>query len=145
MPIMLLKYAPGLSLARWECLWHLAARPAGGPFERLDRPCLVDVDQRVELVGQAGIEVVADTLGLRAIDHADSPLQLPVAQPFDRRAAITQAQQKARNTAGMEQRLVAAGQRVAHALALWRRIPIRGRRDGAAVGAEAYERRRAAI
>jgi hypothetical protein len=32
---------------------------------------LVEVDDGVELVSQAGIEVVGDTLGLRPVDDAD--------------------------------------------------------------------------
>src|SRR5687768_13846118 len=57
------------------CLRHLRRPPAGGPFQRLDGGRDVVVQHRVELVRQGGAEVVARPLGLRAVDHADRPLE----------------------------------------------------------------------
>ena len=41
---------------------------------------LVDVDHRVELVGEPGIEVVRDAFGLGPVDDADRALQPPAPQ-----------------------------------------------------------------
>src|SRR5205823_8645697 len=65
-------------------LRQLAALPAGRPLERHQRARLVEVDDRVELVGQPGVKVVAPALGLRAVDHPDGALEVRLAQPGDR-------------------------------------------------------------
>src|SRR5262245_48669308 len=48
------------------------ARPA---FERVERACLVDVDDRVELIGEPRAEIVARPLSVRLVDHTDRPLE----------------------------------------------------------------------
>src|SRR5712691_1980804 len=76
-PIWTLRLAVRLSLISnpaGEGLRHLGLRRAD-PLQRLHRAGLVDVDDRVELLGQAGVEVVAEPLGLRPIDDADRALE----------------------------------------------------------------------
>src|SRR5205823_2546449 len=85
---------PPLSLTGWIGFWHLAPRPAGGSLQRFDRPCLIDVDDCVELVGQPRAKIVAPPLGLRAVDHADRALQPRRAQHLSCDAIIAQQQQK---------------------------------------------------
>src|SRR3984893_14175545 len=54
-------------------LRHFAFLPARGPLQRLDRPGLIEVDHRVELVRQAGPEVVAGALRFGAGEHSPPP------------------------------------------------------------------------
>jgi hypothetical protein len=42
---------------------------------RLDSPDFVQVDDHVELLREQSLEIVADSLGLRVIDHPDALLQ----------------------------------------------------------------------
>src|SRR5258708_1183678 len=63
-------------------LRDLALLPSCGPLQRLDRPGLIDVDHRVELVGRPGPEVVALPLSLGPGDAADRPLQARPAHPL---------------------------------------------------------------
>src|SRR5437764_2063012 len=44
---------------------HLASFPAGRALQRFDCACLVEVDERVELIRQMRAEVVAEPLRLR--------------------------------------------------------------------------------
>ena len=86
----------------------------------------------------AGVEVVAEALGLRAVDHADRALEPRLAQRA-RRAAHRRAagSRKSRRSPhpprGRAPRSCRAGR--AHPLALGRPVPVRRRRDGARVGA----------
>lgn len=59
----------------WVRLWGLAGFPTGGPFERFERRRLVDVHEQIELIGQAGKEIVTESFGLGPIDHPNRPLQ----------------------------------------------------------------------
>ena len=68
--------------------------PAGGALQRGDGGRLVEVDDPVELVGQRGVEVVAQALGLGSVDDADGPLQpgcSPAPTPIAPRVAATSA------------------------------------------------------
>src|SRR5436853_101488 len=58
----------------WKSL-RLAALPGRVQIERLQCPGLVKVNHRVELVAQAGHEIVTHSLGLRAVHDSDGPLQ----------------------------------------------------------------------
>ena len=52
-----------------------AGRPqTNGCVERVQRVGAVEVDDRVELVGQVGVEPVARALGVRPVDHPDRAL-----------------------------------------------------------------------
>src|SRR5207249_11530757 len=53
---------------------RLAGHPPRRPLQRLNRPRLVDVEDRVELVRETRQEVVADPLGVGSVDHADRSL-----------------------------------------------------------------------
>ena len=50
------------------------------PVERDERVGLVEVNHRVELLGQAGVEIVAEAFGVRAVDDADRALRAWVAE-----------------------------------------------------------------
>jgi hypothetical protein len=55
--------------------------PAGLFGQGLQRPRLIDVDEPVELLRHAGVEVVTLPLRCRPVDHPDEPLQPRFAQP----------------------------------------------------------------
>ena len=57
----------------------LTELPGLGALERLDRAGVVDVDERVELLGGAGGEPVALAFGLWTVDHADRALEARLA------------------------------------------------------------------
>src|SRR5688500_13538150 len=59
----------------------------GRALERLDGARLVHVNHRVELLAQPRVEVVAEALRIRAVDHADRALQARLAQKLQRLAA----------------------------------------------------------
>jgi hypothetical protein len=106
-------------------LRRVATLPAGRALQRLDGARLVDVDHRVELVGQSRPEVVADALGLRPVDHADCPLQPWLTQSESQRlGSAAQAEVEPRDLDGMEQRFVALREPRADALALGRLVPV---------------------
>src|SRR4051812_11877923 len=79
---------PGSLQPAREGLGHFGGVPAGGALQRGDGGGLVEVDDRVELVGQGGVEVVAQALGLGSVDDADRPLQPARAQQVRRAAAV---------------------------------------------------------
>src|SRR3954453_9934473 len=107
----------GISLRR------LAAVPHRCRLQRFERTRLIEVQDRIELRGQAGGEVVADALRLRPVDDADRPFEARLAHES---AALlpAQRQQEARDARLVEERLDAAGQAGAHALPLGGPVPI---------------------
>ena len=120
--------------------WYLIAfLPARGPLQRLDRPGLIDVDNRVELVRQAGPEVVAAPLGFGPVDHADRPLQPPRAQRVGRPRGGVEAEQELLLAHLVQQLLDAVRERGPHPLALGRAFPVAGCRHRAGVGGETDE------
>jgi hypothetical protein len=92
------------------------------------------VDDRVELVGESGVEVVRDALGLRSIDDADRAL------PTDS-AEVGRQQQESRSLAQVEELLPATGERAAQALALGGATPVRRGRDCARIARDTDEER----
>jgi hypothetical protein len=76
-------------------------------------------------------------LGLGQVHDADGALQARLAQRPHDRVVAAHRQQELLDAAVMEEPLVAPGQRIAHALALCRRIPVGGRGHRAAVGGHA--------
>ena len=54
---------------------RLAGFPLRNGIQRLHRSGLIEVKHRVELLGQARVEVVARPLRIRTIDNADSALE----------------------------------------------------------------------
>src|SRR5688500_7692626 len=111
----------------------LARLPVRLAFERLDRPRLVEVEHGVELLGEARVEVMAQPLGLRAVDDADGALQPRPCQEVARRSLLAEVEHEALDTGLVEQSLVAAFERRAHAPAPPRLVPVARRGDGAAV------------
>src|SRR5439155_5585954 len=132
--------APSLE-SRGECLGRLLLRRCRGPLQGTYGLGLVEVEDGVELARQAGVEVMAGPLGLRAVDHADGALQT-CAVPLP---AAAQGEEEARQARGVEHRLPAAGQRGTHALALRGPVPLRGRGHRAGVRREADEHGRSAV
>ena len=59
-------------------------RRGRGGIHRLDRGGTIDVDHGIELLGQAGAEIVAVALRQRAIDHPDGALEPWLAEQIDR-------------------------------------------------------------
>ena len=58
----------------------------------------VEVDDRVELVGEPGVEVVALALGLGPVDHADRALEPRFAHVAARPASAVDNQKRPRPT-----------------------------------------------
>src|SRR5262245_29845470 len=98
-------------------LWRLAAFPSGRAFQRFERARLVEVDHRVELVGEPGVEVVTQPLRLGPVDDADRALEARTAQVFDRLLGA-QMEEKGRNRDLVEEQFVAVGQTRSHPLPL---------------------------
>src|SRR6202022_627892 len=116
-----------------EGLRHLSRFPFRRGFERFDCPRLIEMEHGVELVRQTRPEVVALALGVRTVNTADPPLEPAGAQVLCHRVALIPDEQEANALRGMEERLVAAGERRPHAFALGWLAPIGGCRDGAVV------------
>lgn len=114
--------------------------PPGRAFKRLNRPRLVKVHHGVELIRQSSVEVVAQTLGLGTVDHADGPLQPLRAQGRGELPVLACHEQEARQMRLVKKQFVTLRQRRAHALALGQPAPIRRRCHRAGVGGEADER-----
>ncbi len=91
----------------------------------------------VELIRQAGVKVVAESLGLGPIDDADEAFQPGAAQAAAQFARDVEMQHGARLAGGVELALDAVLARGPHRLHLHRRVPVGRRGDGAGVGAEA--------
>src|SRR5688572_25784849 len=95
------------------------------------------MQDRIELIRQSRIEVMAHALGLRSVDDANRPLKSMRHQDLQAPFLGAHGQAEARDPDLMEERLVALRQRGAHALALGGLIPVRGRRNRALISAEA--------
>src|SRR5689334_20972768 len=106
-------------------LRHLASLPTGRALEWLDRTCLVEVDDCIELRGQPRAQVMAHALGVGSIDDADRALEPRLLQAAGRFAEVAQREEEARETRAMEQLLVASRQSRAHVLALRWTTPVR--------------------
>jgi hypothetical protein len=81
------------------------------------------MEHGIKLVRQTRPEIVALPLSFGPVDHTDCPLEPRFAQTHRPRVIVTPGEQEPDSLCGMEQRLVAAGQRRANALALGRRSP----------------------
>ena len=47
-------------------------------LQRFERASFIEMNERIKLLGQARLEIVAPALGFRAIDHADRSLEPPL-------------------------------------------------------------------
>ena len=70
-------------------LGHLSGVPSRCEIERLHGGRLVEVDDRVELLRKAGLEVVAGPLGLGSVDHADGALEARLARSLGQERMLT--------------------------------------------------------
>src|SRR6185437_2941972 len=89
-------------------LRRLPGCPPRGWLERLDRARLIKVQHRVELTGQARVEVVTHALGLRRVDHANRALETLVMQRVRHVAAVAQSQEEARQARVVKEPLIAS-------------------------------------
>src|SRR6476469_8894044 len=103
------------------------------------------MQNEIELLRQARVEVVACALRLGQIEDTDRPLEPGCRQCGGDVDIVAQRQQETRNRHVMEQPFVAAGERRTYLLAMHRTVPGGCRGDGAAVGREAHENRRRAV
>src|SRR5207237_8121728 len=129
---------------RRKRLLDLAA-DRGTALERLDRPRLVEVQHRVELIGESRMEVMARALGLGTINDSDRAFEPRLAQSFGKRAVTAKIEHEARHVDLVKQRLVAAGKARPNALSLRGRVPIRRRGDRAMVRRKADQKRLPAV
>src|SRR5947207_1486771 len=110
-----------------------------GLFQRLQRARVVKMEDCIELARQIGVEVVTDTFGVRAIDHADGSLEPRLRQqrrPVDLR---TQGKEESGNLDVVKAELEAVGQSGSNLLDFAGIVPIGGGSDGAGVGGETDE------
>src|SRR5436190_18309875 len=84
-------------------------------------------------------EIVALPLSFGPVDHADCPLDSRFAQIHRQRVIVTPGEQEPDTLCGMEQCLVAAGERRANALTLGRRSPIGGGGNAAVMRGKANQ------
>src|SRR6202043_2624677 len=84
--------------------------------------------------------VGALALGVRTVNHADRPLEPRGAQALRHRVGLIPDEQEASASGGIEQRLVAAGERRPHVFTLRWLAPVGGRRDGAVMGGKSNQR-----
>jgi len=64
----------GFSETGWIGLRRLPRVPERRALKGFDRPGAIEVDHRIELLAETGVEVVTPTFGLGAIDDPDCPL-----------------------------------------------------------------------
>src|SRR4051812_36560615 len=123
---------PRIRLGQLLCVPHTCA------LERLDRGRDVDVDHSVELITEPGVEVVRETLGLRAVDDPDCPLELTAAES-------RRVEQEVRHTGLVKESLPAPREGGADEFPLGRAAPVRGGSDAARVRGEADKQRLGAV
>ena len=112
--------APARLHREWERLRKLAGFPLFRRFERFDGTRLIEMEHRIELAGQPRPEIVALPLGFGTVDHTDRPLEPSDAQLLRQPIAVVDDKQETITSRGMEQGLVATGQRRANTFALGR-------------------------
>src|SRR5688572_4607083 len=116
---------------------QFTAVPRAGPLERLEGTCFIEMNDRVELVRQASLEIMAQSLRLGPVDDADGALEPLLAQQIDGSAALFKINPKARKARGMKELFVTSRQSGTNALAFCGFAPIRRRGDGARISSEA--------
>lgn len=106
-----------------------AFNPETCAFEGLDRPGRVDMDYRIELIRDPGVEVMTLPLGLGSVDHPYRPLQSRSPQCPRGSVPLVCAHEEGRLSEFVEEFLDATGQRRAHFLAFGRSTPLTRRGD----------------
>jgi hypothetical protein len=97
------------------------------------------MDDRVELVGRAGPEVVAVALGFRPVNHTDCPLKARGAQGIGRPRCCVEAEHELFLSHVVHELLDAVWERRPHPLSLGRPFPAVGRRDRPGIGGEPHD------
>src|SRR5438045_7969066 len=119
------------------CLRQFASIPDARPFERLQHAHFIQVKNRVELLRQAGFEIMAQTLCLRPVNDPDCALEPFLAKKRDRFVRLAQIHPETREAGGMKKIFVTARECGTNALSLGRVAPIRRSRNCAGVCREA--------
>src|SRR5438105_14989440 len=119
------------------CLRQFARIPDARPFERLQRARLIQVNDGVELLRQAGFEIMAQTLCLRPVNDSDGALESFLAKKRDRCVRLAQIHPETPEASGMKKIFIAARECRTNALSLGGVAPIRGSRNCAGVCREA--------
>lgn len=120
-------------------LRHFAFLPARGPLQRLDRPGLIEVDHRVELVRQSGPRSSGCGARFRAGRSRRSPAAADPSATRGQNAGGVEAEQELFLAHLVQQLFDAVRERGPHPLALGRSFPVAGCRHRAGVGREADE------
>ena len=111
--------------------------PSGGPLERFDGPCLVNVDHEVELLRQPCVEVMTLPLGLRQVDHANRALEVGSFELGREHRVAAKRQHEPRDAGLVKQPFVAAREGWADVLALRGGVPLGCGGHRSCVGREA--------
>src|SRR5829696_2997193 len=96
--------------------------PVGGGLEWHERGRPIDVNQRVELLGDAGLEVMALTLGLRSIDYTNRAFEQRCGEAGE--PLIIEVQRELRHPDTVQQAFDRSVERGTDNFALRVRIPI---------------------
>src|SRR6185295_12950231 len=103
---------------RRERLRHFTGFPLASTFKRLDRARFIEVQHRVELIGQSSVKVMTEPFRLRQIDHTDGSLEpLPPKRGLCG-AWFSEIEKEASRAHIVEQRFITLRQSRPHDLAL---------------------------
>src|SRR5437868_7745078 len=112
-----------------------------GFLERLKRARAIEVKHCVELAGKISLEVVANTLGFRSINHPDCSLETRLRQQRRARLGTVQTEKEPGDLRVVKPELVTARQRGTNLLYFARIIPVRRRGHSACVSGEPHQYR----
>src|SRR5687768_18452153 len=99
------------------------------------------MDHEIELPWQGCMEVMADALGFRPVDHANRALQPSLSQHVDSFASSPKVKKETFRLELRENFFIAAGQWVAHGFRFRRSIPVGCRRHLATAGRKSDAKR----
>src|SRR2546427_344703 len=94
-----------------ERLRRFARTPPRSNLQRFHRSSLIEVYHRLELVGEPRVEVVADPLRFREIDHSNRALKLRCAQYLREKPVVPKEGHELRYLDLVKQGFIAARQR----------------------------------
>ena len=101
---------------------------------------MIEVEHGVELIGEPRVEIMADHLGVRPINHADGTLE-PFSAKSRRNVVSAQIEIETRKIDIVKQRFVTFEMPRTNSLALGWSIPVRCGRDRAFIGSKADQHR----
>src|SRR5207249_9180887 len=113
--------------------------PNARALERLDRARFINVNDDVKLVGKMRLKIMAQSLRLRPVNHANGAFESRLAQRIDP-VGSTQIDHKSRQTNFMKEFFVTATKRRSHVLSFRARAPVGCRGHRAAIRAESEEK-----